>query len=227
MVRSAKTALTVSNRSQTVTDTVLQMLLTKVEQLMNVRALTANSDDPNNLQPLTPAHFLMQRRTVCLPPGIFEKADAYHRKKWRQVQLLADLFYKRWLREYLPTLQTRGKWHKALTNLKPYALVLLVNDNVLWGRWNLGQILETCPGPDGLVRVAKVKTTDAGNMSCYSEALPIGERSEPIAINCELLWMLGCLIRASQGGRNVLIAYIWAPFVLSIDISWHLHNRCD
>lgn len=61
----------------------------------------------------------------------------------------------------MPTLQTRSKWHKALTNLKPNALVLLVNDNIPRGRWNLGRILETYPGPDGLVRVAMVKTKDA------------------------------------------------------------------
>ena len=161
MIRSAKTALKAILGSQTVTDTVLQTLLTEVERMLNGRALTANSDDPNDLQPLTPGHFLMQRHTICLPPGIFERADAYHRKKWRQVQLLADLFWKRWLKEYLPTLQTRGKWRKVVTNLKPNALVLLVDDNSPRGRWNLGRVLETYAGPDGLVRVVKVKTKDA------------------------------------------------------------------
>lgn len=58
-------------------------------------------------------------------------------------------------------LATRSKWHKALTNLKPNALVLLVDDNIPGGRWNLGRILDTYPGPDGLVRVAKVKTKEA------------------------------------------------------------------
>lgn len=100
MVQCAKTALKAILGSRTVTDTVLQTLLTEVEQILNGRALTANSDDSNDLQPLT--HHLFAT-------GIFEKADRYHRKKWRQVQLLADLFWKRWLREYLPTLQTRGK----------------------------------------------------------------------------------------------------------------------
>ena len=78
--------------------------------------------------------------------------------------MLADLFWKRWLREYLPTLQTRGKWHKVLPNLKPNALVLLVDYNIPRGRrkrCNLGRILETYPDPDGLVRVAKGKTKDA------------------------------------------------------------------
>ena len=161
MVRSAKTVLKSILGAQVVTEAVLQTLLTEVERVLNGRALTANSDDPNDLQPLTPAHFLMQRKTICLPPGIFEKADQYHRRKWRQVQFLADLFWKRWLREYLPTLQARGKWRKVLPNLKPKALVLLVDDNVPRGCWKLGRVLEVFPGPDGLVRTAKVKTKDS------------------------------------------------------------------
>ena len=29
------------------------------------------------------------------------------------------------------------------------------------GHWNLGRVLETYPGPDGLIRTVKVKTKDA------------------------------------------------------------------
>ena len=96
--------------------------------MLNGRALTANSDDPNDLEPLTPAHLLMQRKIICLPPGVFEKTDIY-RKKWGQVQFLANLFWERWLKEYIPTLQQRDKWRRVLPNIKPDALVLLVNDN--------------------------------------------------------------------------------------------------
>ena len=86
MVRSAKTVLKSILGTQTVTD-----VLTEVERMLNGRALTANSDDPNDLEPLTPAHLLMQRKIICLPPGVFEKTDIY-RKKWREVQFLANLF---------------------------------------------------------------------------------------------------------------------------------------
>ena len=48
-----------------------------------------------------------------------------------------------------------------LRNIKPEALVLLVNDNTPRGHWNLGRVLETYPGSDGLVRTVKVKTKDA------------------------------------------------------------------
>lgn len=160
LVRSAKTVLKAILGTQLVTEPVLQTLLTEVERVLNGRALTANSDDPNDLQPLTPAHFLMQRKTICLPPGVFQPADQY-RRKWKQVQFLADLFWKRWLREYLPTLQVRGKWHRALPNLKPNALVLLVDDSAPRGHWSLGRVLEVYPGPDGMVRTVKVKTKDS------------------------------------------------------------------
>lgn len=160
LVRSAKTVLKAILGTQTVSEPVLQTLLTEVERVLNGRALTANSDDPNDLQPLTPAHFLMQRKTICLPPGVFQPADQY-RRKWKQVQFLADLFWKRWLREYLPALQVRGKWHRALPNLKPNALVLLMDDSAPRGYWSLGRVLEVYPGSDGMVRTAKVKTKDS------------------------------------------------------------------
>ena len=111
MVRRAKTVLKSILGAQTVTDVVLPTLLTEVERILNGRALTANLDDPNDLEPLTPAHLLMQRKVICLPPGVFEKTDIY-RKKWRQVQFLANLFWERWLKEYTPTLQQRGKWRR-------------------------------------------------------------------------------------------------------------------
>ena len=100
MVRSAKTVLKSILRMQTVSDVVLRTFLTEVERILNGKALTANSDDPNVLEPLTPAHLLMQRKIICLRPRVFEKSDIY-RKKWRQVQFLANLFWERWLKEYV------------------------------------------------------------------------------------------------------------------------------
>lgn len=159
-MHSAKTVLRAILRTQVVMEPLLQTLLTEVERVLNGRALTANSDDPNDLQPLRPVHFLMQRQSICLTPGIFEKADQY-RRKWKQVQFLASLFWKKWVWEYLPTLQIRGKWCKALPNMKSNAVVLLVDGNIPRGHWNLGCVLEVYPGPDGMVHTVKFKTKDS------------------------------------------------------------------
>ena len=65
------------------------------------------------------------------------------------------------MREYLPALQIRGKWRKALPNLKSNALVLLVDDNLPRGHWNLGRVLEVYLGPDGMVLTVKIETKDS------------------------------------------------------------------
>ena len=160
LVHTGKTVLKTILGGRVVTDLVLQTLLIKVERVLNSRALTANSDDPSNFEPLTPAHFLMQRKAIGLPPGVFDKSDMY-KKKWRQVQYLANMFWERWLKEYLRSLQTQAKCRKALPNVKHHALVLVVNDNTPRGHWNLGRVIVTYPSPDGLLRTGKVKTKDS------------------------------------------------------------------
>ena len=82
--------------------------LYRVERIPNGRTLTANSHDPKDLEQLTPSYLSMQIEIICLRPGVFEKTDIY-RKKWRQVQVLANWFWEMWLKEYISTFQQRGK----------------------------------------------------------------------------------------------------------------------
>ena len=114
-----------------VTEAFLHTLLMEVEQVLIGCALTANSDDPHDLQAITyPSHFVMHRNTIAYPPpGSFGRTDQFHQRRWTQVQFLTDLFWKRWLRQYLPSFQFREKGRTALLNLKPNAPVLLVDEN--------------------------------------------------------------------------------------------------
>lgn len=50
-----------------VTEAVLQTLLTEMERVLNGFALTANSDDPHDLQPITPSHFNTQEGYLLTP----------------------------------------------------------------------------------------------------------------------------------------------------------------
>jgi len=93
------------------------------------------------------------------PPGIFAKNDQFSQKRWRQVQYFSDMFWKRWTKEYLPSLQKRMKWSEFRRNVDAGDLVLVVDDSTPRCSWPLGRILETYPNKDdGLVRVAKVNT---------------------------------------------------------------------
>ena len=97
---------------------VMVTLLTEVERVMNNRPLCKVSSDPKDPETLTPAMLLTPRANwVTFPPGLPEGAS-HHKASWRLVQHLTDIFWSRWQKEYLQTLQKRSKWHMPQTNVQ-------------------------------------------------------------------------------------------------------------
>ena len=95
-----------------------EAVVAKAQSILNSRPLTQNPDDPTDAEPLKPHHLLMLKSNQAMPPGSFSKQDPYSRCRWRQVQYLADVFWRRRLREYLLTLQKRHKWFSFCRDLK-------------------------------------------------------------------------------------------------------------
>ncbi len=139
-------------------DESFHTVLCEVESILNDRPITKISNDPNDLEAFTPNHLLIMKGKPALPPGLFEKSDLYVKRRWRQVQYLADLFWKRWIREYLPLLQQRQKWTKERQSFIPGYIVLVLDPTAPRGSWPLGRVLETFPDDKGLVRTVKIKT---------------------------------------------------------------------
>ena len=71
---------------------------------------------------------------------------------------MANLFWHRWIKEYLPLLQERQKWHTVKRNLKVGDVVLVADSNAPRNSWPMATVLETIPDRFGLVRQVKVKT---------------------------------------------------------------------
>ena len=143
------------NRS--VTEDVLSTTMCIAVQALNARPLTPVSSDVNDLEALTPNHFLLGNRNVCLPylPCAEEFVD--HRKFFRQTQAYANLIWDRFRKEYLPTLNNRQKWRSTTSEtLKEGDLVWLIEDNAKRGYYNLGRVTETIDGFDGVIRSAIV-----------------------------------------------------------------------
>ncbi|XP_071964267.1 uncharacterized protein [Antedon mediterranea] len=139
-------------------DEGLQTLFCEVEMIVNNRPITTLSTDPNDFRPLTPAMLLTQREQLPLPPGVFDKRDIYARRYWRQVQYLSNLFWQRWRKEYLPTMQERQKWFNPKRNLEIGDIVLVVDNSLPRNSWLLGRIVESERDNNGLVRSCTVKT---------------------------------------------------------------------
>ena len=78
------------------------------------RSLTSLSDDYNDLQVLTPKHFLTGKVTKYFGSSEFPRSDINSRKCWKSVQVLANMFWTRFIKEYLPILQERKNGTRLL-----------------------------------------------------------------------------------------------------------------
>ena len=157
LIRSVRTILAAMLKQQIVSDEVLQTLFAEAERIINSRPITSVSDDAKDPEPITPSHLLLLKPNGCLPPGVFIKADM-HVSRWRQMHYMANLFWRRWTRDYLPSLQMREKWQRPHVNVKPQDLVLLVDSNMPRGRWPLGVVVEVNKSrSDNLVRSCKIR----------------------------------------------------------------------
>ena len=108
---------------------------------------------------LTPSDFnLAVLWYISIPPGLFSKNDCYVKRRWAQIQYLANQFWKRWMDEFVPNLLQRQKWFEVKRNFQVNDVVLLVEDTQQRSKWVLGRILETYPDKHGLVRTVLVKT---------------------------------------------------------------------
>ena len=143
--------------SQVVNDETLLTFMAEVEKILNDRPLTRQTEDPADLNPLTPSKLLLLRQNSSIPPGSFDENDKFG-SRWRHAQYLADVFWRRWTKEYLPSLQERQKWLRPRRNLKVGDLVLITDENTPRGRWPKGIVECVFPDKYGIVRQGIIRT---------------------------------------------------------------------
>ena len=118
MIRTTRKVLAgILLKETRLTNDVLNTILVEVESIINNRPLTKVSDDVGDDTPLTTAHLLIQKSIVGVSLRQFTIADTY-RRRYRYAQHIIDLFWTRYMREYLGQLQKRNKWHTKEDNLK-------------------------------------------------------------------------------------------------------------
>ena len=157
MIRSIRRIFGALLKGQTLTDELLTTLMAEVEGIINSRPLVPVTMDPEFDEPLTPNHLLLLRGNPNLPPGIFDQKESYGTRRWAQSQYLAQQFWSRWIKEFLPNLAFRQKWFKSQPNMQKNDVVLLVDDTQHWSKWHMGLIIDTYPDRKGKVRAVLVK----------------------------------------------------------------------
>ncbi|XP_075157968.1 uncharacterized protein LOC142231235 [Haematobia irritans] len=129
LVRSVKTILYKTMPSRHPTDELLLNMLIEVENIINSRPLAYVPVEEDNAEAITPNHFLVGSSSGMKPLSMCDDRGIVLRQNWLTSQQYGNIFWKKWLAEYLPS-------------------------NV----WLRGRVLETRLARDGQVRSAKVQT---------------------------------------------------------------------
>jgi len=158
-VRSMKQHLkkTVGNASLTIVE--MMTLLSQIEAILNSRPLTPLSDDPKDLNALTPAHFLIGAPLTAYPEPDLQDVSLNRLTRWQCVERLKQHFWSRWSNEYLVNCQRRTKWKmKTGAKLEVGQLVMLKEDDTMPLSWIMARIIAVHPGQDDVIRAVTVLT---------------------------------------------------------------------
>ncbi|GFS50019.1 integrase catalytic domain-containing protein [Trichonephila clavipes] len=137
-------------------------VIIQIEGMLNSRPLVPLSSDLEDLNVLTPSHFLIGRSITSIVEPDLTNLNENRLDNWQKITKIIQLIWKRWSVDYLNSLQQRNKWHFEKKNAKIGDMVIIKEDNLPSCQWSLGRINNIYPEKDSKVRVVEVKTTRVG-----------------------------------------------------------------
>ncbi|XP_066585595.1 uncharacterized protein [Prorops nasuta] len=133
-------------------------LLVEIEACLNSRPLYPMRGEPEDLEILTPAHFLIGEASTFVPDAEPPSVPENRLSRYQLLQRIRNSLWKRWSAEYLHHLQERSKWRSPAENFAIGQLALIRDPQSPPTKWLRGRVIQVHPGPDGLVRVVTLKT---------------------------------------------------------------------
>ncbi|XP_052746235.1 uncharacterized protein LOC112051537 [Bicyclus anynana] len=155
-------------------------VLAQIEAVLNSRPLSPISSHPNDLLPLTPAHFLVGRPLTAPACDSLVDAPVHRLDRYQRVEQIRQHFWTRWSKEYVSELQTRVKWRETIQDLKPDTMVIIKEDNFPPLKWHLGRVVRSIPGKDGVARVAEIRTSSGLVRRAYTKICPLVDPDEAL-----------------------------------------------
>ena len=183
-VKSAKLHLRKLLHAQQLTYEELNTVVTEIEAILNSRPITPMSNDPNDLQALTPGHFLIGEPVTAINDSTL--ATPSLQKIWSKMKAIKHEFWQRWSKEYLHELQYRNKWTKETEHLAVNSLVLLRDSNRPPLSWHMGRVTDVHKGNDGRVRVVDIKTASGTTKRAIHTICPLPLETNNIVNNNDL-----------------------------------------
>lgn len=158
----------------------LSTVLVKVEDIFKSKPSGYTSSNVANLDPVTPNILHRVRRVYSIPQVAYVPETIG--------QILADQFWSQFIRDYLPTLQSRHKWTSTTDNMKEETIVLVMDPQLPRAQWPIGKVIKAHPCPDGRVRSADVLIQDRTYTIQYKAICP----SCPSSCTATLAALVSC-----------------------------------
>ncbi|GFW94194.1 integrase catalytic domain-containing protein [Trichonephila clavipes] len=133
-----------------------ETVIIQVEGILNSRPLTTMSNDFDNFEVLTPAHFLIGRSINSILEPIVININDNRLSHWQKTTKVIQVVWKKW--STLNTLQQREKWMIEKDNVMCGTMVIVKEDFTPVCNWLLGCVIDVCHGSDGKVRTVRIKT---------------------------------------------------------------------
>ena len=161
MVRSVKNSLRKSLGTKCLSRVELETTLHEIESCINSRPLTYASGDPEQTNPLTPAHFLIGRPHLSQIPiqgkVTTVTGDELREKEMERMAVL-DKFWSLWSKDYILNLPPIDKGYSSNCKLKEGSVVLIREDDTPRLYWPMGIITKLFKGNDKIIRSVEIKT---------------------------------------------------------------------
>lgn len=135
-----------------------QTMLAGVSAILNSRPIAPLSDDPHDLNYLTPSRAFMGKRIVQPLIANERLIPLEHTRMNAAVDTMIRQFWADFQKDYFHSLQCRPKWNTSKRNLKANDVVLLMETRSAPQNWLLGRVIKTFAGSDGRVRNVRVRT---------------------------------------------------------------------
>lgn len=158
LVRSIKSVLYKIMPTRSPNDELLRSMMSEVENTINSRPLTYIPIDNETAEALTPNHFILGSSNGMKPLAEFSEDPVILRSTWLTSQLYAQHFWTKWVKEYLPNLTCRTKWHEKVKPLSVGDLVVVVDPGSPRNVWLRGKVIDVKLSSDNQVRSAKILT---------------------------------------------------------------------
>ena len=105
---------------------------------------------------LCPNDLILGRNNTNVVDEVFDESDNVY-KRYHFITKIVTSFWKKWSRDFFPTLLVKQKWHVKTRNVQVGDIIIVQDVNSMKGKWRLAQVIKTFTDSDDFVRNVTIR----------------------------------------------------------------------